>query len=398
MPQSSKNQKTNIKQIHAGLAIYKTGRSPFWHVRIYDPRSRSYVVRSTRENGRYYATQAALDIYQRMYAPAAAVTDREVITFQQYAEKLSHITRQRTKGTKGYVFEDQHKILYRDEDGLVPYFGKMDIRKVTTGKIRDFLAFLDLRREKPLAPSTKTKQCIVIRKVMETAFEDGVIDLIPPMPKQKMKDKPRISFTGEEFQRLLSAAEEIAGDGSVEVRGVKVTREHVNIIKFTIYSFLRPTETELFGIRFCDVREKVDPSHLEMSLHGKTGFRVSATLEEAVAIFDDQKAMHLTATASDHVFMPNYPNRKTAVNTYRRIFNHFLDVAGVKANKDGETRSPYSLRHYALQDRLLRSAGKINIYWLAENAGTSVEQLERFYLKGLAPSSERVRNIQSGAT
>lgn len=397
MTTTSKNQKTDTKQIHAGLTIYKTGRSPFWHVRIYDPRSRGYVVRSTRENGRYYATQAALEIYQRMYAPAVAVTEREVITFQQYAEKLSHITRQRTKGTKGYVFADQHKILYRDEDGLVPYFGKMDIRKVTTGKIRDYLAYLDQRREKPMAPSTKAKQCIVFRKVLETAFEDGVIDLIPPMPKQKMKDKPRVSFTEEEFQRLLATAEQMAANGTVDVRGVMVTREHVNIIKFAIYSFLRPTETELFGIRFCDVTEKVDPKHLEMTLHGKTGFRVSATLEEAVAIFHNQMMLHPAASPSEHVFMPNYPNRKTAVNTYRRIFNHFLDMAGVKTDKDGETRSPYSLRHYALQDRLLRSAGKVNIYWLAENAGTSVEQLERFYLKGLAPSSERVRNIQSGA-
>jgi hypothetical protein len=122
-----------------------------------------------------------------------------------------------------------------------------------------------------------------------------------------------------------------------------------------------------------------------------------ATLEEAVAIFRDQRALHPMATASDYVFMPHYRNRKTAVNTYRRIFNHFLSAASVKTDKDGAERSPYSLRHYALQDRLLRSAGKVNIYWLAENAGTSVEQLERFYLKGLAPSAERVRNIQSGA-
>ena len=43
----------------------------------------------------------------------------------------------------------------------------------------------------------------------------------------------------------------------------------------------------------------------------------------------------------------------------------------------------------------MSSDGKVNIYWLAENAGTSVEQLERFYLRNLAPSSAKVRNIQS---
>ncbi|WP_432677074.1 hypothetical protein [Nioella aestuarii] len=72
-----------------------------------------------------------------------------------------------------------------------------------------------------------------------------------------------------------------------------------------------------------------------------------------------------------------------------------MDEAGLKTDKDGNTRSPYSLRHYALQVRLRKSKGKVNIYWLAENAGTSVEQLERFYLKQMEPSKEQVWNIQS---
>jgi len=44
---------------------------------------------------------------------------------------------------------------------------------------------------------------------------------------------------------------------------------------------------------------------------------------------------------------------------------------------------------------VVSSDGKVKIYWLAENAGTSGEQLERFYLKNLAPSAAKVRNIQS---
>ena len=83
------------------------------------------------------------------------------------------------------------------------------------------------------------------------------------------------------------------------------------------------------------------------------------------------------------------------MNTNRRIFDHFLQETGLKKNKDGNNRSPYSFRHYALQTRLVKFDGKVNIYWLAENAGTSVDHLERFYLKNLAPSAARDRNIQS---
>jgi hypothetical protein len=60
---------------------------------------------------------------------------------------------------------------------------------------------------------------------------------------------------------------------------------------------------------------------------------------------------------------------------------------------DERKLSPYSLRHYALQSRLRASNGKVNIYTLAKNAGTSVDQLERFYLKNMAPTKEMIENL-----
>ena len=310
---------------------------------------------------------------------------------------LNEMTKQKAKASRNkYAFSDQSKILFREKDGLVSYFGKHDVGKITSGLVRDYLLFLDKRREKPLAMSTKSKQCGVIRQVLMLALEDGVIDIVPPMPKQRTVDKPRVSFSDAEYALLLEAARTIADGAETLVRGVPVTREHYNVIVFAVHSFLRPTETELFGIRHCDIEVMGDaPRHLLMTLTGKTGYRKSASLNAAVDIFEKQRLMNVNAKPTDYVFMPEYPNRTTAVNTYRRIFNHFLQETGLKKDKDGNDRSPYSLRHYALQTRLVKSDGKVNIYWLAENAGTSVDQLERFYLKNLAPSAAKVRNIQS---
>lgn len=39
--------------------------------------------------------------------------------------------------------------------------------------------------------------------------------------------------------------------------------------------------------------------------------------------------------------------------------------------------------------------GKVNIFNLAKNAGTSVEQIERFYAKHLPLSREMAKNLQS---
>ena len=41
------------------------------------------------------------------------------------------------------------------------------------------------------------------------------------------------------------------------------------------------------------------------------------------------------------------------------------------------------------------SHGKVNIFNLAKNAGTSVEQIERFYAKHLPLSREMAKNLQS---
>jgi hypothetical protein len=56
----------------------------------------------------------------------------------------------------------------------------------------------------------------------------------------------------------------------------------------------------------------------------------------------------------------------------------------------------YSLRHFAIQERLRSSQGKVNLYWLAQNAGTSVDQLERFYLAFMDLSAEQISNLHSG--
>jgi hypothetical protein len=55
----------------------------------------------------------------------------------------------------------------------------------------------------------------------------------------------------------------------------------------------------------------------------------------------------------------------------------------------------YSLRHTAICMRIVNSQGKVNIFSLAKNAGTSVDQIERFYARHLPMSPELWHNLQS---
>ena len=55
----------------------------------------------------------------------------------------------------------------------------------------------------------------------------------------------------------------------------------------------------------------------------------------------------------------------------------------------------YCLRYTAICMRIILSQANVNIFNLAKNAGTSVEQIERFYAKNLPLSAELAKNLRS---
>ena len=72
-----------------------------------------------------------------------------------------------------------------------------------------------------------------------------------------------------------------------------------------------------------------------------------------------------------------------------------FDRVLIVADQDGQPRTTYSLRYHALQKSLYKSGGKVNIYNLVQNTGTSVNQLERFYLKRMKLSKKQRENLNS---
>ena len=65
-------------------------------------------------------------------------------------------------------------------------------------------------------------------------------------------------------------------------------------------------------------------------------------------------------------------HRNPANSTFQRMFTYVMETYGLKLDQDGQPRATCSPRHYALQTRLNKSGGKVNIYDLARSAGTSV--------------------------
>jgi hypothetical protein len=198
------------------------------------------------------------------------------------------------------------------------------------------------------------------------------------------------------YQKLLSATKLMIGQG-VQVRGFEVDEEFYDLIVFLTHSFVRPIKSELYAIRHSDVTIADDPRRLIVTVRdGKTGFRAANTMPAAVSVYERIKKRYPDAAAEDYIFYPRWENRTTASSMVQRLFNELLKQANLETDAvTGKTHTLYSLRHTAICMRIINSEGKVNIFNLAKNAGTSVDQIERFYARFLPLSKEMAKNLQS---
>ena len=169
-----------------------------------------------------------------------------------------------------------------------------------------------------------------------------------------------------------------------------------NLILFLVHSFVRPISAELYALKHGDIMVADDPKRLVLTIgNGKTGYRSSNTMPAAVSVYQRICDRYPERDASTHLFLPNYTNRTTASQIVRRQFNALLDRANLQTDPyTQKAHTLYLLRHTALCMRIINSDGKVNIFNLAKNAGTSVDQIERFYTKYLPLSKEMAKNLQ----
>ena len=128
----------------------------------------------------------------------------------------------------------------------------------------------------------------------------------------------------------------------------------------------------------------------------KIGFRAANNMQAAVCVYERIKMRYQDAQSEDYIFYPQYQNRTTASSMLQRLFMEVLRQGGIEVDTPtGKAHTLYSLRHTAICMRIINSEGKVNIFNLAKNAGTSVNQIERFYARFLPLSKEMAKNLQS---
>jgi len=389
--------------IYQGLSIYRVKNSPNWMVRVWDRKRKKYLVKTTGQTSSVLAKEAAMALGLSLLRSAPTVpTEYLFSTFAQKLLRKTKILSDTGERNPNYV-KTIHWAIQNVDWGLLDYFGDHDIRKIKTNTFHEYLGHLQKKRP-DLSPSTKNTLTAAFRNVLKVAVEEGVIDNVPSTPRSKMKDNPRPFFRfhplvpkeADSYQKLLSTAKAMAIE-FVEIRGVPVTDELYDILLFLTHSFVRPLTTELYAIKHRDIMVADDPRRLIVTVtDGKTGYRAANTMEAAVSVYERICSRHPDHTPEDYIFLPQYPNRTTAGKIIQRQFSALLDRSDLHIDPfTNKAHTLYSLRHTAICMRIVNSHGKVNIFNLAKNAGTSVEQIERFYARHLPLSKELARNLQS---
>ena len=140
-----------------------------------------------------------------------------------------------------------------------------------------------------------------------------MIDKIPLLPKidvgRKNKDNPRPSFSEEEYKLLLRTIRLCESKKEV-VDGTPITLEHYYCILFQVHTFMRPTYSELFGVRHKDITVMKNPQRLDIQVKGKTGFRTVSSLPYAVEFYS--KLRNFTKVSNQMIFY-SFLNSKTEI-------------------------------------------------------------------------------------
>ena len=401
-----------IIQIRRGVHIYKVNMSPFWKVRIRTSNGK-YVVRSTKETSKIEARKAAEELSESVLRLAVAAPKH--FSFGYFSDKFLEIAKNlsATGGRNPSYARDVSQTLRHPVYGLAKYFGKRDIRQITT---QDYNAFMrSIQTERPdFSKSTLNIVTSVFRNIFSVALDHGAVPAViqTPKPRTGRNQKPTtrpffrfyplVSKHEDQYKKLLRTLRNLA-TAKVSVRGTLITTELYDLVVFLTNSFLRPTRSELYALKLSDISivndgEEKSLKTLRLTIRkGKTGSRMSTTMPNAVDVY--QRILSRRgdfASPEDFLFFPEYKNRVTAIQVVSRHLNCALKEMGLEKDPyTGEKHTMYSLRHTAICMRLVLSKGKVNIFTLARAAGTSVEQIENFYAKRLPLSDDLTKNLQS---
>jgi len=296
-------------------------------------------------------------------------------TFRYAAEAFYKEFKVLTAGERSEVYVGAHRT--RLDNHILPYLGDKALTEITPGLLQQYRIHRHekamTRWGKPPARNTIHQEIVVIRQVMKAAVRYGWLTMMPDLSepyKKSGKISHRGWFSPDEYKRLYEATRERAKNPRKK-RFKHESEQLHDFVLFMVNTGLRPDEAK--RLQYRDVTIAFDPALeetiLEIEVRGKRGIGYCKSMPGAVEPFRRLKKRN-SPEPDDLVF----PKRQ------REIFDNVLNELNLKKDRDGNSRTAYSLRHTYICLRLMEGA---DIYQIAKNCRTSVEMIEKYYASHL---------------
>lgn len=389
----------SVKGYPKKLVLFKVPASPFWWVRYYDGKP---VKRSTKTENKSEAIRFAKEFYETLLVNkrTGVSNNKRKSSFVTCAEGL--IEEDKLKYQRGELAERYVKTQKTlTNKHVLDFFRTYEIGAIDYGLLDKFKTYL---YEKKLAPSSIKIHFVALSKIFRYAQQQGLISRAPLFPKLKTEDNARSYFKLSEYKLLLRTAKRLIGTvtelrqvtdattgASKKLRNVTISKELYLLIRFMVYTFIRPTDLKQMQHHHIEPKMDGDGKHyLFMPIPESKGHnKPIVSMPRAYSIYNQICKLREEYKPTDYVFSPELKKRNYAYAQLMRQFDAVLSAANLKTDIDGQGRTLYSLRHTSLSYRILYGA-EIDALNLARNARTSPEMLHRFYLSKL--ENEQLRD------
>lgn len=374
-----------IKLMNDKLVIYKRPKSSHWQCRF------------KLANGKWHSASTNTEVIEQAKIQAVSIYETAQIkinvglslttkTFKQVAlDELINMRSQLNAGVAKRAYRDYEFAINKY---LIPFFGKYEIKDITTELVADFEQWRASEMGKVPKASTKLNHSSAYNRVINLARERGYIvgnHTVPLLDSKGEKSIARPAFTDEEVRDLLGYLETWQKTSYTE-HTLKMRILCSAYIKFLLHTGVRHG-TEALRVRWKNLQWHWvgHKKYLRVWVSGKTGPRYLIAKREVIEVLEglikwqrlDYKNLNSVIEAKLDKLVFVLPDN-TQLSNMENIFRNLMIRSHLRTDQSGRNRTLYSLRHTYATQALARG---IDIHTLARQMGTSVGMIERHYSK-----------------